>query len=231
MVDRNQNLKNLEEMLPESEQKDNDSVPTQCLSPNYFQEEFKNIRFNLAQRGTFNFIYPSQNITNQQKGEIDGSFSPMQTTQGKQTMLIVEDNIMIQDVIQNQLKRIRVDFVAAKDGMEAVEIVEDHLKKKKMFDIILMDLYMPNKDGFEASEAIRELEKKYEVSDADRHFICAHSSEITRQNEINCFKYGIDDIVAKPMKLQSLQRMLSEHDRRKVKSPLLSNPSQTVKVN
>ena len=53
-----------------------------------------------------------------------------------------------------------------------------------MFDIILMDLYMPEMNGFKACEGIRELEEKYKISVGDDpnkpHFICAHSSEVNR---------------------------------------------------
>jgi len=37
------------------------------------------------------------------------------------------------------------------DGVEGVHIVEDFLRQKKMFDIILMDLFMPRMDGYEAA--------------------------------------------------------------------------------
>lgn len=66
------------------------------------------------------------------------------------------------------------------DGGVAVEAVEGYLKEGKMFDIILMDLYMVNMDGYEASIQIRKLEAQYKIPKNQRHFICAHSSEITR---------------------------------------------------
>lgn len=84
-----------------------------------------------------------------------------------------------------------------------------------MFDIILMDLVMPIMNGFQASKAIRDLEKKYGVSSASRHFICGHSSHVSQGVERKCYQFHMDDIAAKPIKIQALERMLSLHDRRK----------------
>jgi len=77
---------------------------------------------------------------------------------GKQVMLIVEDNPMIQDVLQTTLKQINVNFIACMNGQSAVEKCEEFLKEGKMFDIILMDLCMPILDGYGASQQIRLLE-------------------------------------------------------------------------
>ena len=87
-----------------------------------------------------------------------------------------------------------------------------------MFDIILMDLYMPKMDGYEATKQIRALEKKYGVSETDKLFICGYSSQVDQIVEKKCFANGMDDIMAKPMKLAALERMLKEHDRRKLKA-------------
>ena len=50
--------------------------------------------------------------------------------------------------MQEMLKTNGVNFEVAMNGIEATEKFEEKLKQKKMFDIILMDLYMPLKNGF-----------------------------------------------------------------------------------
>jgi DNA-binding response OmpR family regulator len=59
------------------------------------------------------------------------------------------------------------------------------------------------------------LEKKYNIYESDRLFICAYSSEVSLVVEKKCLECGMDDIVPKPMKKEALERMLTEHDRRK----------------
>lgn len=123
---------------------------------------------------------------------------------------------MIQEVIQTTLKQINVNFEACMNGQSAVEKVEEYLKEGKMFDLILMDVWMPIMDGYQSSQQIRLLEQTYGIKEHNKHFICGHSSEMNRQVEEMCFKFGMDDIMAKPMNLKTLQKMLAEHDRRRM---------------
>lgn len=69
-------------------------------------------------------------------------------------VLVVEDNEINRFVAQELLKTLVDDVSYAKDGQEAVELV-----KKETFDLIFMDLNMPNMDGFEATQLIRKENK------------------------------------------------------------------------
>ena len=110
-----------------------------------------------------------------------------------------------------------MEYESCLDGLEAIEKVEEYLSKRKMFDIVLMDLYMPNMNGYNASKKIRELEKKYGIKESNRLYICGYSSQVSLAVEKKCFDHEMDDIIAKPMSKDTLDRMLNEHDRRKMK--------------
>ena len=54
--------------------------------------------------------------------------------------------------MQILLKQADVEYESCLDGQEAVDKVEEYLKQGKMFDIVLMDLYMPNMNGYNSSK-------------------------------------------------------------------------------
>ena len=130
-------------------------------------------------------------------------------------MLIIEDNMFCQQYLLEILNIIGVEYETAINGLDGVKIVERYLQRGKMFDIILMDLIMPTMDGYQASSEIRELEKKYNVNSNDRLFICGYTSLLNLEVERKCLERGMDDVVAKPINISALERMLSRNDRRK----------------
>ena len=72
-------------------------------------------------------------------------------------ILICEDNQMNQRVILDHLNRIGLTAELAVNGREGVEKARERMKKNAPFDLILMDIHMPEMDGIEASEKIIEL--------------------------------------------------------------------------
>ena len=55
-------------------------------------------------------------------------------------------------------------------------MVESYLKMGKQFDVILMDLVMPVMNGYKATQQIREIEKKYEITKKKKQYICGYSA-------------------------------------------------------
>ena len=77
----------------------------------------------------------------------------------------------------------------AEDGVKAVEIL-----KNNTFDLIFMDMQMPNLDGIAATKKIREIE-----SAGDQHIpIIAVTANALAGDRDNCLAAGMDDYIAKP---------------------------------
>ena len=110
-------------------------------------------------------------------------------------VLIAEDNIVNQKVAYFMLEKQGHLVTGVRDGKEAVDAVD-----KGIFDVILMDIQMPNMNGFEATAAIREKEKQ-----SGRHTpIIAMTAHAMKGDKEMCLEAGMDDYVPKPLKADEL---------------------------
>ena len=105
-------------------------------------------------------------------------------------LLVVEDNEVSQDLATVILRRVGCRVDVAHNGKEAVAMVEE-----APYDVIFMDCQMPEMDGFDASEAIRELEGQTE---RERSWIVAMTAYTLDRDRQRCLDAGMDDYVAKP---------------------------------
>jgi PAS domain S-box-containing protein len=117
-------------------------------------------------------------------------------------LLLAEDNVVNQKVAVRMLEKLgfRVDVV--RTGLEAVEASE-----RFAYDAILMDCYMPELDGYDATIAIRKRE------DGKTHVpIVAMTANAMKGDREHCLSVGMDDYVAKPVRadelLAALERVL-----------------------
>ncbi len=105
-------------------------------------------------------------------------------------LLVVDDEVRIRSIIKKYAEFEGHTVTEAADGMEAV-----HLVRKMEFDLVIMDIMMPELDGFSACREIRK------VSDVPIIMLSARGEEYDR---INGFEVGIDDYVVKPFSPKEL---------------------------
>ena len=110
-------------------------------------------------------------------------------------VLIVEDNEINQMVITFTLKQAGIITTITNNGKEAVELLQS--VDGANFDLIIMDLQMPEMDGFEASIYIR---KKLMLQIP----IIAMTASVLRDERIRCFEAGMNDYMSKPFKPNEL---------------------------
>ena len=114
-------------------------------------------------------------------------------------VLLAEDHIVNQRVAVGLLKRLGHEAVVVGDGRHAV-----NAWRGEDFDLILMDISMPEMDGFEAVAAIRA----EEVS-LDRHtFVVALTAHAMKGDREHCLNAGFDDYLAKPIRSEDLRLIL-----------------------
>jgi len=121
-------------------------------------------------------------------------------------ILLVEDNKMNQLFATKVLQMNKYNVEIAENGKIALEML-----KQKKFDIVLMDLHMPEMDGYEATKIIRESFP----DDKRRIPIIALTAAATKGEVNRCFSIGITDFIAKPFKpnelIDKIIEMLNEN--------------------
>lgn len=115
------------------------------------------------------------------------------------SVLLVEDNVINRMVVINSLKYFDCIVTEAADGLEALEIL-----KNKSFDIILMDVQMPEMDGIEATVKIRE-ELKLQTP------VIALTASAFKSEVYRCRSAGMNDYITKPFEEFDLIETISRH--------------------
>lgn len=114
-------------------------------------------------------------------------------------VLIAEDNVVNQKVAFRILERMGIRSDIVENGKQAVDaILTDH------YDIIFMDMEMPEMDGLEATRII----KKLQLGDRTLPIIIAMTANALQEDRERCFEAGMDDFIAKPISLELTRKML-----------------------
>ena len=108
-------------------------------------------------------------------------------------ILLAEDNVVNQKVALRLLAQMGYRADVAANGLEAIEAVE-----RQTYDVVLMDVQMPELDGFEAS---REINRRWPAA---RPRIVAMTANAMQGDRELCVAAGMDDYVAKPIRVEEL---------------------------
>jgi signal transduction histidine kinase/CheY-like chemotaxis protein len=119
---------------------------------------------------------------------------------GHLKVLVVEDNAVNRMVITKMLNQFNIDSAVAHDGHEAVLKVQS-----ERFDVILMDIQMPNLDGLDATKVIRQIEKIRQPK------IIALTANYSNEDIKKATQSGMDDYLTKPLLIKELERVLTKY--------------------
>ncbi len=122
------------------------------------------------------------------------------------TLLIVDDEIMIREVIKEYGSSYGYEVLEASDGLEAIEII-----KENEVDCVILDIMMPHLDGFTTCKHIKE------HTDVP---VIMLSARVAEDDKLYGFELGIDDYVAKPFSPKELMariKVVIERSTNKVK--------------
>lgn len=126
-------------------------------------------------------------VDNQQKTEKNTpAFSQLR-------VLAVDDNGVNRMIIKKMLSKYEVEADIAVGGLDAMEFIRE---QKKRYDLILMDIEMPVKDGYQTTDDIRQYEREHDLSPCKIVAVSAHSMKESRGKALLS---GMDDFLSKPI--------------------------------
>jgi CheY-like chemotaxis protein len=125
--------------------------------------------------------------------------------QSQYRILLAEDNLVNQKVAAMMLKKLGYIADIANNGLEVLQMVE-----KRFYDLILMDMQMPEMDGVTATKIIRQ-------SNQPQPRIIAVTANALEEDRQLCFDAGMNDFVTKPLLIQEINRIIAEYSETKSK--------------
>jgi len=130
------------------------------------------------------------------------------------TILITEDVDFSFIYMEAVLRRTGIKVIWAKNGKDAVEVVKTNFE----IDLVLMDMYMPVMDGYEATEIISKLRPSLPV--------IAQTAFCLPEDVKKCYAAGCVGYLAKPVRKEQLINILAEHFERMERDAFPSNQSK-----
>src|SRR5919109_1746546 len=105
----------------------------------------------------------------------------------KRRVLVAEDNLFLGEIMQKELEALTYDVTVASDGLEAVKMATSDAP-----DVIIMDLIMPELDGFQAASQIRRNPRTQAVR------LLAVTAQLAPDIGRRCLASGFDGCIIKP---------------------------------
>lgn len=125
-------------------------------------------------------------------------FKKKEPAEPQTRILIVEDDSATRGLMQMMLSEYgSCDYAA--NGIEAVQAFSRAQEAGEPFDLVCLDIMMPEMDGLEALKQIREVEKAYDIDEARRVKVIMTTTASQQAKTMKAFHYGCDGYLLKPV--------------------------------
>ena len=131
--------------------------------------------------------------------KVAGTLDPEMATRHPLRILLAEDNAINQKLAVRLLQKMGYRTDLAGNGLEAIQSIE-----RQEYDVVFMDVQMPEMDGLEAS---RQINKRWGRTDRPR--IVAMTANALQGDREKCLAAGMDDYMSKPIRVDDLVNALS----------------------
>ncbi len=167
------------------------------------------VRSQLGQGTCFSLTLPIQVFSSDSaKSSMPEEFSPTQSSSDRSVeqmlkILVAEDNIVNQKVVLRMLSQLGYSADVVENGLEVLAAL-----KQQHYDLIFMDLQMPEMGGLEATQKIFE---EWDVS--KRPIVIALTANALSEDRDRCLAVGMSEHIGKPIRLNTLKSVLERYQR------------------
>jgi len=119
-------------------------------------------------------------------------------------ILLVEDNLMNQKVVMFNLKKLNCDIITAVTGSQAIDLF-----KTNSFDLVFMDIMLPEMNGYDITKSFRNIEKENGI-DKPVPIIALTANTYDNDKE-KCFNAGMNDYISKPFTSKQLTDLIEHY--------------------
>ncbi|MGE0088227.1 MAG: response regulator [Bacteroidales bacterium] len=124
----------------------------------------------------------------------------MQESHSEQKILVVDDDDISFYLVSEILAAYPFKVIRATNGKEALDYFKE---EKNPFDLIIMDIRMPEMNGYEATQEIKKIDPSVPV--------IALTAYAHYQGKIDCITAGCDEFIAKPFNINFLLNAIQKH--------------------
>lgn len=117
----------------------------------------------------------------------------------QKTLLIVEDDLVSSEFLKEILEELEVILIITNNAEDAIRAVKDN----KAINLVLMDIRLPGKSGYNATEDIKKIRKDLPV--------IAQTAYALEGDKEKALQAGCDDYIAKPLKAKQLIEMVLQY--------------------
>ncbi|MCM8775462.1 MAG: response regulator [Candidatus Omnitrophica bacterium] len=121
----------------------------------------------------------------------------------KKRILAIDDDLLVRESLKMFLEREGIETTVVSGGREALELLS-----KEVFDLILVDVRMPEMNGIETLKAIRELRRRFGKPPLPEIVLTAYDDELVKKE---AKKLGVRDFILKPFELNSFLSTLRKN--------------------
>ena len=178
-----------------------------CLNKPIKQSQLYNVLINILGKEPLEVHVQSQTyLHSRNRGTLRSSQDiPLLAEKLPLRILLAEDHLVNQKVALQILQRMGYRADVAGNGFEVLEAL-----RRQPYDVILMDMQMPEMDGLEASRQIQKLYGNSEKSQPMRPRIIAVTANAMESDRNECISAGMDDYISKPIRIEQLINVLSK---------------------